>query len=43
MEDFKNKSYVIMGFATIDGFYDKIKKRVVRLAKEEINLILLFQ
>lgn len=36
MEDFKNKSYVIMGFATIDGFYDKIKKRVVRLAKEEI-------
>ena len=36
MEDFKNKSYVIMGFATIDGFYDKIKRRVVRLAKEEI-------
>ena len=36
MEDFKNKSYVIMGFATIDGFYDKIKRKVVRLAKEEI-------
>lgn len=36
MEDFKNKSYVIMGFATIDSFYDKIKRRVVRLAKEEI-------
>lgn len=36
MEDFKNKSYVIMGFATIDGFYDKIKRRVVNLAKDEI-------
>lgn len=36
MEDFQNQSYVIMGFATIDGFYDKIKRRVVRLAKEEI-------
>lgn len=36
MEDFKNKSYVIMGFATIDGFYDKIKRKVVNLAKDEI-------
>lgn len=36
MEDFKNQSYVITGFATIDGFYDKIKRKVVRLAKEEI-------
>lgn len=36
MENFKNQSYVIMGFATVDSFYDKIKKRVVSLAKEEI-------
>lgn len=36
MEDFKDQSYVIMGFATIDSFYDKIKRKVVRLAKEEI-------
>lgn len=36
MENFKNQSYVIMEFATVDSFYDKIKKRVVNLAKDEI-------
>lgn len=36
MEDFKNKSYVITEFATIDSFYDKRKRKLVRLAQDEI-------